>query len=281
MFENIDFRTMRALQISLLFLASIAMQRLLHFAHAGWIGFTVMVFYSGIDSGTSIFRTVHRFWGTMLAILLSCILWWIMRKHSELIFLVTLAVVFMAFFTAGKYYFLPTVFTVTLTFLGIDYYVLDHYNFGEFFFDYARCTMIGAAICIFFEFFIFKNSSVSYKYYFELRQTFTRQLEQLFTVVITKPLRQSQYLKLSAQCNSRVIELNTFLNNTKHDFHINPAFFAELEQYDALLETTYSNIRQLFVENANPILILETQKLLAELSQMSIASQPEEMLCLK
>src|SRR3990167_8423105 len=123
MFKDIklDYRTTRAFQICVVFAATIMVQEWLKFAHSGWIGFAVMMIYAGFDSGTSLHRTRHRFWGSMLGLLLSYVLWFFIRIHYETIFLVIPIVVFMAFFSLGKFYVSPTIFTVTLTALGIDY----------------------------------------------------------------------------------------------------------------------------------------------------------------
>lgn len=274
MLNNIilDYRTTRALQICMVFVTTLAIQRWLQFAHSAWIGFSVMMIYAGFDSGTSLHRTMHRFWGAMLGLFLSYILWFIIRLHEELILFIVPMVVFMAFFLLGQLYVSPTIFTVTLTALGTDYYTVDHYHVKDFFFDYARSTVIALGICVVFEYFIFRKNNLTHKFYFDLQQTLVRQLERLFIVVSTQPIRRSQYLKLSIQLNANIIALQSFLITVKHDYHFQKNNFNELEHFNKRVEDTYQNIRQMFINNSEQVfdLALQTRK---HLDQLFILSQ--------
>lgn len=283
MFKNIalDYRATRAFQICVVFIATLAIQDWLQFSHAGWIGFSVMMIYAGFDSGTSLHRTQHRFWGAMLGLLLSYVLWFIIRIHYELIFLIIPIIVFMAFFALGKFYVSPTIFTVTLTALGLDYYTIDHYSVDEFFFDYFRATLVALGICVFFEFFIFKKGNLTHKFYFDLQRALVFQLEKLFFIVTRYPIRQSQYLKVSAQLNVSVLELHAFFMTVKHDYHIQNHYFNDLDPFNELVEKTYQNIRQLFVSGmASPnSLKMETRAMLDSLFQISREQSQGEIIC--
>jgi uncharacterized membrane protein YccC len=271
MLKKIEYRTTRALQICIVFVTTLALQRWLQFSHAAWIGFSVMMIYAGFDSGTSLHRTFHRFWGAMIGLLLSYILWLFIRIDYGLILMVIPIVVFMAFFSMGKRYALPTIFTVTLTALGVDYYSTDHYAVQNFFFEYARATITALAICMVFEYFVFKRGQLTHQFYFDLQRTVVNQLNCLLAVVETLPVRQSQYLKLSAQFNVNMSELHAFLDTAKHDYHIKKHIFNQLDEFNKTVEFIYSNIRQLFVSshNARDSIILETKKALENLTAMS------------
>ncbi len=270
MFKAIDYRTTRAFQICIIFVTTLMIQRYLKFTHAGWIGFSVMMIYAGFDSGTSLHRTVHRFWGVMFGLLLSYFLWVLMRLDVGFVLFVAPVIVFMAFFTLGKYYVSPTIFMVTLTALGLDYYTLDQYEPINFFFDYTRATVLALAICVFFEYFIFKKSNLTHHFYFDLQQTVIRQLGQLFEIVTNTPVRHSHYLKLSAQLNLRLLELQSFLLVVKHDYHVQTQYFDSLDTFYESIEQIYHNIRQLFVSESSrqATLISETRAQLDALENM-------------
>lgn len=271
MFKTIDYRTTRALQICIVFVTTLAIQRWLQFSHSAWIGFSVMMIYAGFNSGASLHRTSHRFWGAIIGLFLSYILWFIIRIDYGLILMVIPCVVFMAFFSMGKQYSLPTIFTVTLTALGVDYYSTDHYAVQSFFFEYTRATITALAICVIFEYFIFKKSRLSHQFYLDLQRTVISQLACLLSVVETLPVRQSQYLKLSTQFNVNISELQVFLQTVTHDYHIQNHVFNQLDEFNQTVEFIYNNIRQLFVSShhARDSILLETKKALNNLIKMS------------
>ena len=158
MFKIIDYRKTRALQICLVFATALAIQRLLGYSHAGWIGFAVMMIYAGFDRGASLQRTYHRFWGAILGLLLSYILWLMGQVDFRLILVIVPVLVFMAYFSLGKLYAFPTIFTVTLTALGTDYYGGSDYAVPNFFFDYLLSTVVAFLLCFMYESGLTQNS---------------------------------------------------------------------------------------------------------------------------
>jgi hypothetical protein len=275
MHEAIDYRTTRALQISAVFISALLLQKILNFSHAGWIGFAVMMIYAGFDAGTSVHRTIHRFWGAMFGLFLSYILFFFIRIDDDLILMVVPAMVFMAYFTLSKYYVSPTIFTVTLTALGSDYYQSDLYAIDQFFFDYAKSTVIALSICVFFEYFIFKKNNLTHQFYFNLQQKLVSELQALLDVVLSAPVRRSDYLKLSAAFNTHVLALHAFLSTAKHDYHLKATVFNELSVFNQTTLKIYQNIQTYFVLGRpdTDILLLETKALLQQLELMSQGRQ--------
>ncbi|MDF1646562.1 MAG: FUSC family protein [Legionellaceae bacterium] len=269
--KTIDYRTTRALQICIVFIATLLIQRALNFSHAGWIGFAVMMIYAGFDSGASLHRTMHRFWGAMLGLFLTYILFFLIRIDDDLIYIVIPVIIFMAYFSLSKYYVAPTIFTVTLTGLGSDYYQSNLYAIDQFFFDYTKATTIALSICVFFEYFVFKKKSLTHKFYFDLQQALVAELSVLFDVAATKPCRRSHYLKLSAQFNANILKLQTFLKTAQHDYHLRTHLFDEVEVFNVTIEKVYRNIQQLSVSTDKPLdgLVTDTQSMLNQLTTMS------------
>ncbi len=250
MFEKIDYRTTRALQICTVFMFALAFQRFLLISHAGWVGFAVMMIYAGFDSGRSLHRTLHRFLGSMLGLLLSYALFCFIQIDYRMILVVIPIIVFMAFFSLGKSYLFPTIFTVTLTGLGLDYYASDDYQLYNFLFDYAIATLIAFSICLFFEYFVFKKSQLTHKFYSDLQCALVLHLSSLLHIVTTKPIRRSQFLKHSVLFNRKIIELNEFLVGVKHDYQLHHHSLKELNDFNTTVEHAYQTIRQLYVSNS-------------------------------
>ena len=122
-----------------------------------------MMIYAGFDSGASLQRTIHRFWGAVFGLLLSYGLWIVGQIDFRFILVIIPFIVFMAYFSLGKRYAFPT--TVTLTSLGTDYYGRNNYAVPNFFFDYLLSTVVAFLLCLIFETLVFQNSQLSRKFY--------------------------------------------------------------------------------------------------------------------
>lgn len=247
MLTTVDYRSTRALQICIVFATTLVIQRWLEFSKAGWIGFAVMMIYAGFDAGTSIHRTMHRFWGTILGLILAFCLIVIGRIDYRFIIIFVPIAVFFAYFTLGKFYAFPTIFTVSLTALGADYFPSETYEPYSFFFDYFRATIIALFICVFFESIVFRKNNLTHLFYRDMQKAIVLQLQQLLDIVLKKPIKNSRYLKLSVECNLKIVELTNFVNTSKYDYHLQETQFAELHEFNEVMENTYLNVRRLFV----------------------------------
>jgi hypothetical protein len=276
MFKFVNYRKTRALQICIVFATALAIQRFLGYSHAGWIGFAVMMIYAGFDRGSSLQRTTHRFWGAVLGLVLSYILWIIGQLDFRLIFVIIPTVVFMAYFSLGKLYAFPTIFTVTLTALGTDYYGSNYYPVPNFFFDYLLSTVVALIICAIYEYYIFIDSHLSRKFYLDLQQIIIAQLSDLFNVVDRQPLHRSNYLKISSELNVRVLELYAFVDAAKHDKHQEINLLDELAFFSSEVQHVYHNIRRLYVfaSQRNELLLRETKHII---EQLAIINQNQKL----
>lgn len=268
MFKIVDYRKTRALQICLVFATALAVQRLLGYSHAGWIGFAVMMIYAGFDRGTSLQRTTHRFWGAVFGLLLSYLLWLMGQVDFRLILVVVPILVFMAYFSLGKLYAFPTIFTVTLTALGTAYYGGSDYAVPNFFFDYLLSTIVAFLLCFLFEYFLFRGSQLSRKFYLDLQKRIITRLNKLFEIVTKRPLRDSSYLRVSSVLNTNMLDLYAFVDTAKHETHPEANFLEELAFFSSVVQQAYHNIRRLFVlaPHRNELLELETKNILDQLA---------------
>ncbi|WP_454782021.1 FUSC family protein [Legionella sp. WA2022007384] len=271
MFKIVDYRKARALQICLVFSTALAVQSVLGYSHAGWIGFAVMMIYAGFDRGASLQRTTHRFWGAVLGLLLSYMLWFIGQIDFRFILIIIPVIVFMAYFSLGKRYAFPTIFTVTLTSLGTDYYGRNNYAVPNFFFDYLLSTIVAFLLCFMFETLVFRNSQLSRKFYIDLQKRIITHLNKLFDIVTQKPLRDSIYLKESIVLNTSMLDLYAFVDAAKHERNLDVNFANELDSFGSVVQQAYHNIRRLFVLGAhrNEILKIETRSILEQLTRIN------------
>ena len=250
MLTNVDYKTARAFQISSLFVSTLIIQYLLNFSKAGWIGFAIMMIYAGFDPGTSLHRTFHRFWGAMLGLLLSYILFSFIRLHDELIFIVVPIIVFFAFFSLGKNYFTPTIFTVSITGLGSEYYSTNAYSMEQFFFDYGKATVIAVCISVTFEYFFFSKHNLNDDFYHHLQQTLEEELNKLFIIATTQPIQHSRYLKQCITFNLNLSKFDDFLAHYKYNYRVKSHISVQQEDFHQSIKHIYQKINQLI--NSDP-----------------------------
>jgi hypothetical protein len=177
--------------------------------------------------------------------------------------------VFMAYFSLGKLYAFPTIFTVSLTALGTDYYGGNNYAVTNFFFDYLLSTIVAFLLCFVFEFFVFRDSQLARKFYLDLQKRIIGGLNKLFHIVIQRPLRDSAYLHISTALNNNILDLYAFVDTAKHETDQEVNFLEELAFFSSVVQQVYHNIRRLFVlaPNRNELLELETRNILEQLDR--------------
>jgi uncharacterized membrane protein YccC len=247
MLQNISFRTTRAIHICIVFSATLIIQEIFNYPRAAWTGFAVMMIYVGFDPGSTIRRTFHRFWGMVLGLFLSYILWFFGHIDYRILFFVVPICIFFAYYSLGKLYMFPTIFTVTLTALGSDYYSTNAFPPVWFFSDYIVCTVIALIICVFFEYFIFRGSKLTNKFYYDLLKDITESLNNIFTLTTKTTLHKSKLLKFTVHLNSKILELNALLDNTQHSYQANNPFNNELKQFFNKAKLVYQLLRELEV----------------------------------
>lgn len=247
MFRNLDYRTIRALRICVVFTASILIEQQLKIPRGAWTAFTVMMIYVGFDTGAAIQRIFHRFLGVVLGLFIAYILWFVGHVNYRTLFLMIPCCIFFAYYFLGKSYIYPTVFTVILTVIGPDYFGSPGYYVPWFFSDYLICTILAVVICIAFEYFIFKKMNMTRKFYIDLQKNMITCVETLLATTKKSPISKSAYIQATVILNKKIIELNTFVSNTKNDYHNKDDLITELDEFTQHMNLAYQNIRRMFI----------------------------------
>ena len=272
MLQNLNFRTIRAIHICIVYTFTLAVQEMFNYPRAAWTGFAVMMIYAGFDSGATLRRTFHRFWGMALGLLLSFVLWFLGHIDYRILLFIIPIGVFFAHYTLGKLYMFPTIFTVTLTALGSDYYPNDTFFPSWFFSDYFICTVIALIICVVFEYFIFRGRNLTNKFYYELQQEITNSMNCILALTLEASLNRSKLLKMTAHLNSKMIEFNTLRGNTEHSYEAKDIPNSDdLQLFFAKSRKVYQNIRHLLVLHPQQDIqrTTETKALISELYELN------------
>lgn len=247
MSKFLEYRATRAFQICIVYATTLLIERLLQFNRAGWIGFVVMMIYVGFDAGASMNRTFHRFLGTMIGLLLSYFLWLLGLLDYRLIMTVIPIIVFFSFFSLGKFYSYPTIFTVTLTSLGTAYFSPENYDAYYFFFDYFKATIVAFFICIFFEGIVFKDINMSQVFHDEHHAKVLDNLEQLFVIATNKKIHKTSFLKASAECHAKILDTLAFEVTSRSDYALIKNELFDTEYFHQQVTNALDSIRQLFL----------------------------------
>lgn len=246
MFGQLNLWKVRAMQISIVFASAIFLQTILNFNNKGWLGFSAMMIYVGLDSGTTLHRAFHRFWGAMLGLLLAYILFFIIKIHYQIIYLIAPCILFLAYFSLSRFYVTPTIFTVTLTAFGSDYFYSNHKAVTHFFFDYALSTILALFLCVFFEKYFFKKSNTSADLFIELKKNITKNMKALFLISQSSAKSHSRFLKEKISLNQNINRLDAFLQTMKHDFHVDKNIINEGETFNQTANEAYFLITKNF-----------------------------------
>ena len=80
------------------------------------------------------------------------------------------------------------------------------------------------------------------------------------------PISKSQWLKKTVHFNNSVLEFNTFVTRTKHDYHLQDNLLSELDSFSLNLKLAYQNLRRLFMATqTDQNMVLETRELINNL----------------
>lgn len=247
MFKNISFKTIRALQICTVFTTTMGIQVLFDYPRAAWTGFAVMMIYVGFDAGATMTRTFARFWGMVLGLILSYFLWIVGHIDYRVFFVSIPVIVFFAYYSLGKSYAIPTIFTVTLTAIGTIYYGTGDYYALWFFTDYFICTVIALVICVVFEYYIYHGHNMHRRFYIDLQKEVINRLEELLNLATQTPISKSKWLKVTVKFNKTVIQFNDFVANTERSYRVHDGLLSELEHFSTGLQLAYQNLRRMFI----------------------------------
>ena len=127
--------------------------------------------------------------------------------------------------------------------------------------------MLALIICVIFEYFVFSQSNLTHKFYTDLQGVIITRLQNLLKLAQTPPVSKSQWLKKTVEFNASVLDFNTFVTRTEHDYHAQDNLLAELETFSRDMKLAYQNLRRLFILSpaTSPELILETKILINNL----------------
>lgn len=269
MFKNLSYRTTRALHICIVFSSSLLIAQLLKMPRGAWTGFTVILIYSGFDVGSSIQRIRHRFGGVILGLLLAHFILFIGHLNYRMLSLTLPALLGGYYYILGKSYAQSTILSTILSVIGSDYFASTTFQPQWYIRDYFMCTLLAAAICFFFEYFIFFRVNMTRKFYVDFQKDLIAQLENFLILLKKTKIKKTEILNAIVTFNQKMLALNTFTQNTQHDYHNKDNLLAELEQFNHYIMIAYSNIRKIYILHPDKhfSLLTETRALINQLKE--------------
>jgi uncharacterized membrane protein YccC len=272
MLKHLSYRTTRALHICTVFSVAILIEYMLKIPRGAWVAFTVILIYAAFDVGTSVQRIWHRFWGVLLGLFLAHFFWFVGHLNYRTLLLIVAGLLCIYYYLLGKPYMQTTVFTTILSVVGSDYFASTNFYLQWYFRDYFMCTLFAVIICVFFEYFIFKRVNMTRKFYVDFQRDLISQLNEFLAIIKRPKINKKDFLNAVVAFNKKIAMLNTFTQNTKHDYHNKDNLIAELEEFNQYVIAAYQKIRKIFVLHPNihtsHVLVAQTQGLIQQLEQL-------------
>ena len=249
MFRKLSYRSVRALQISMVFSFTILVQEGLRYPRAGWTGFAVMMIYAGFDNGTTILRAYHRFWGMLLGLFSGYLLWFIGHIDYRLLIIIIPITIYLAYFLAGQAYSVPTVFTVNTSVIGSGYFDTSTSLFPVTFFltDYLMCTVIAFVIIFVFEYFWFSRYKLMSLFIKDTQDELVRKLYQLIHLLNQKKIRRSDWSEACVTYTDSLSEMEKLARNTQFLKSSGNTLGEEFNQFLALNTRIFVHLKALYI----------------------------------
>lgn len=214
-----------------------------------WILLTVLVCSSGIEPGLVMRRSKQRIKGTLAALMIILPLIYCLRLNYRLI-----PVCFIVFFIAlnvsalnTKRYDITVFFMTLMVFLLLAQTASDNRFNGSFEMVLNRglCTLIGIAIVIFAEYFLFKSHRYSYKLYLFHQMTLYDFLQEKLTEVTRTQKEDINSFLFIERLRDQVIEHFSPIQVSAENLKLEKNTEPEIKKHVDLFQTTIWEIRRL------------------------------------
>ncbi len=245
--NKLNYRALRGIHICIVFSFTIFVQEWLRFPQAGWTGFSVMMIYAGFDSGTTLFRAFHRFWGMILGLFTGYLLWFIGHIDYRTLILIIPLTIFFAYFLIGRAYSIPTIFTVNTAVIGTGYFA-SHSTFSitAFIIDYSICTVIAFIICILFEFFIFRRFFLMKRFIHDTQTDIIQHLKCLINLLNQEKIKRTDWFKSCINFNRSLTEINNLVQNAEFLYLSEEAVGNQFIHFCSLTNTIFIELKALY-----------------------------------
>ena len=146
----------RILHLSLLFALSIFIYQYTQWEDGLWIPISVLAIMGPFRPGLAINKARARVLGTFTGLLISVVIWVVMRYSYSLMFIYALIAAYcVAFVMLQEYRYFITVVTVILC-INFNYMNPQYYNEFYYIINRGICVLVGVSLFLFAEYFIFK-----------------------------------------------------------------------------------------------------------------------------
>lgn len=244
---NLSYRTLRALHICIVFTFTIWFQEILRFPRAGWVGFAVMMIYAGFDSGTTLFRAYHRFWGMLLGLFSGYLLWFMGHLDYRTLILIIPLTVFFAYFLVGHAYSVPTAFTVNTAVIGTGYfYAHNSFSITFFLVDYAICTVFAFVIILLFEYFWFRRHHMMQRFIRDTQNEVLQHLSELVNLLNQDKIQRTKWYHGCVALNRSLNEVNNLVRNAQFLHSSEQAVGDEFNYFVALSNRIFVALKALY-----------------------------------
>jgi len=246
--KHLDYRSMRGLQISIVFTFTIFIQEFFNYPRAGWTGFAVMMIYAGFDNGTTLLRAYHRFLGVLLGLLSGYLLWFIGHIDYRTLIIIIPVTVFLAYFLVGHAYSVPTVFTVNTAIIGTGYFDTHNlFSITFFLVDYFICTIIAFTIIVLFEYFWFRRFHMMRRFINDTQAEVISGLNRLVLLLNSNKIKRGDWFRSCIKLTGSIFAVNSLINNAQFEISSVQAVGGEFNQFVELTNRIFIGLKALYL----------------------------------
>lgn len=246
--NRFNYRTLRALHISIVFAVTVFIQQSAHYPRAGWTGFAVMMIYAGFDNGTIFLRSYHRFLGSVLGLFSGYLLYLIGHFDYRTLVIILPTTIFFAYFLAGKAYSVPTIFTVNTSLLATGYFNPgDQFTVFDFIVDYFMATLIAFALVLVFEYFLFSRYHLMRRFIEDSQGRVIDKLAGMISLLNKKHISRRDWFKACTALTFSLSELTNLLTNAHFARRSEEAVGEEFNDFIRISTEIYMQMKVLYL----------------------------------
>lgn len=271
MFKSLDLYTQRYIQIVIVVIIAQSIYQFSHVPHAVWIIITIVSVYSGFHSADVIKRANSRLYGTVLAVMMVAVIWYLIHWNYHLLIVITAFLVSaLVFFNQIPYrYFV--IFSTMFSDIFKEWSNSSSFNLMYYINDRLICTLGAFTLCIAIEYFWFGRQNLTYLNALQTKKNIINKMQRLFEIATTGK-KNNQIFKLTNALLKDIARLNSLSNDLQSEKNTQTERI-EVQQMNSSLQQITDKIISLNYLNASQTNLAAVQNLTLEieneLSQIS------------
>jgi hypothetical protein len=189
----------------------------------------------------------------ILGLISGFLLWFLGHVDFRLLILIIPLTIFLAYFLVGHAYSVPTMFTVNTAVIGTGYFSTGlTTTVNSFIYDYTAATIVALAICVFFEYFIFRRYGLMQRFISDTQLQIIQQLKILLELLNRESISKVAWFNACIGLSQLLGEVNNLVRNSEFEYSAHKAVGNEFNQFVTLTNQIFVNLKALYSAYYSP-----------------------------